>query len=116
MIKFKTLKKLVRKGLSVVGLVDSALLTEAELMPIPQEPMPPLLERLGLHEMPNGLNGREQAEFVLNAIRTAADGKFAKKISRRVLGKVVVYYGVKPIGFRRVPNRPNMLLVPATAC
>ena len=112
MINLKTLKKLVKNGLSAVGLVGLSNEIQLELVEQPKPVLAPLIQRLNLPELPDGLSMYESALFVFREIRS----RFPKKVSRRVLGKISRHYGVDLRGyglFRNIPGRSGMLRVGA---
>jgi len=111
MINMKTLRKLAKQGLSLIGLVDEPIVLETAVGPVA-----PLIQRLNPPTMPCGLSSWEEVEFVLDVIRTVGNGRFAKKISKKTLGKITGHYGVRVPGFRVLSaKRANMLLVPQSA-
>ena len=111
----ETSEKPARKGIILSVLELFRLSKGKKIVDIPAEPLPPLLKRLGLLPKAVMPDGEGQDAFVLEQVRAAAGGKFRKKISRRVLRAITTHYGVKPRGFRSMPGRPNMLLVPVEA-
>lgn len=97
---------------AVLSLLDLFNLSKGKkIVKEPAAPIAPIIERLGLPELPSWLEGSEKTEFVIKEIRE----RFPRQISKRVLGKIVRHYGVdlRGYGYFRTMHAPraNMLQV-----
>ncbi len=101
---------------TVLSLLDIFRLSKGQkiVKEEPAVPLVPLLQRLSLPAIPNGLCLADKAEFVMDVIhQNIAEKKLPdQKISKRVLGKISKHYGADLRGyglFRTIPEKPSML-------
>lgn len=98
---------------AVLSLLDMFNLSKGKkIVKEPAAPIPPLIQRLNLPEMPrNNMNTGDKRAYVFMVITQ----RFPKQISKRVLGKIVRHYGVDLRGYRMFRTMPapraNMLQV-----
>lgn len=98
---------------AVLSLLDMFSLSKGKkIVKEPAAPIAPLIQRLGLPELPSDIRtDDDKANFVFSVIVRS----FPKKISKRVLGKIVRHYGVDLRGYRMFRRmdapRANMLQV-----
>lgn len=100
---------------AVLSLLDLFNLSKGKkIVKEPAAPVAPLIQRLGLPELPLNIKNDDErkASFVFREVILK---HFPKQISKRVLGKIVRHYGVDLRGYRMFRTmdapRANMLQV-----